>query len=1099
MSLTLHRSPQVDLLAEALASRLAEPLDDPFAPELVIVPAKGVERWLSQRLSHHLGVTRDAHGNRAGHGDGTAANIEFRAPRSLVAEVVGASDDDPWRPDVLVWPLLEVIDASMGEPWCVALTRHLGRSGLHGDDHRHGRRWAVAHRLARLFAAYAAQRPSLLAAWESGADTDGTRSPVPADLAWQPELWRRLVDRLGVASPVARHTRAVERLYASPAAADLPERMSLFGHTRLTVTEVDVLQALAAHRDVDVWLPHASDALWQALREPTADGTVARVDDDTHLVARHPLLATLGRDVRELQRTLAPVAAVSLTVDAPESRPATLLGRLQSDLETNRAPASDHQLAPDDRSIQVHACHGPARQVEVLREALLGLLADDPTLEPRDVVVMCPDIEHFAPLVEAAFGLGGLAGTDEGWHPGQQLQVRLADRSLVQTNPLLGVVGRLLDLAGGRAEATTILDLAATEPVRRRFGLTDDDLDEITRWVDQTGVRWAFDAAHREPFGLAGYVQNTWQFGLDRVLTGAAVSGDARRYFGPTLPYDAVGSSDIDLAGRVAELVDRLRDVTDRLTGTHPVTTWVDTLRTALASLTAVGHGDEWQQHQAEQELAAVGAEQADPTLRLSLSDIRSLMRARLVGRPTRANFRTGSLTVCTMVPMRSVPHRVVCLLGLDDGVFPRAGSPDGDDVLARRPLTGERDARSEDRQLLLDAILAASEHLVITYSGADEVSGRPRPPAVPLGEVLDAVELTAPGAREQVVVHHPLQTFDVRNFVPGRLGTPAAFSFDAAARAAALAGRAPRSAPPTLHELALPPAPRDDVDLEALGAFLRAPARELLRRRLGVSVWDDDDVVADAIPIDLGGLEKWGVGAAILDDRLAGFSPREALQLAWRRGDLPPGSLGWGVARSVAESVEPIAARALDVMEARPRESLDVDVDLGDGRRLRGTVTGLHGDRVVQYSYSSFGARHHLDAWLPLLALSAGRPGTPWTAGTVAKSRGGAQLVVFSPIDPDVARAHLRDLVALRDTGLAQPLRLPLKTGFAFARWGRGAAQKEWVGGRFDGERDKDHHPRVWGPQASFDVLLEGDPQLALPALAERLWRPVLDLAVLA
>ena len=629
----------------------------------------------------------------------------------------------------------------------------------------------------------------MVQAWETGSDTDGTGSPIDADLAWQPELWRRLVAHVGLPSPVDRHRAAIERLAVGPEATDLPSRLSLFGHTRLTVTEVDLLKALAQHRQVDVWLPHASDALWQALRSPSEQGTVPRTADDTHLLAGHPLLATLGRDVRELQRTVASIAATSVSIELPGPRPDTLLGRLQTEIEANRAPVGDLDVDPADRSLQVHACHGPARQVEVLREVVLGLLADDPSLEPRDIVVMCPDIERFAPLVEAAFGLGGVTGSTDGWHPGQQLQVRLADRSLVQTNPILGVLERLLDLADGRASATAVLDLAATEPVRRRFGLSDDDIDTITRWVGETGVRWAFDGDHRAPFGLGAVLQNTWQYGLDRVLAGAAVSADAHRYFDVTLPYDAVGSSDIDLAGRLAELVDRLREVSDRLTGTHPVATWVATLRSAVASLAAVGWGDEWQLHQAEQELAAIGAGQADAALELRLSDVRSLMAARLVGRPSRANFRTGSLTVCTMVPMRSVPHRVVCLLGLDDGVFPRAGSPDGDDVLARRPLTGERDARSEDRQLLLDAVLAASEHLVITYSGADEVSGRVRPPAVPLGELLDSVELTAPGSRSTIEVHHPLQPFDARNFTPGRLGGDAVFSFDTAARAAADGG----------------------------------------------------------------------------------------------------------------------------------------------------------------------------------------------------------------------------------------------------------------------------------------------------------------------
>ncbi len=1109
--LRLHRASRADLLVDALADVLRTPQADPFARELVIVPAKGVERWVSQRLSHALGTGSTD--------DGVCAGVEFRAPRSIVAEIVGPEADDPWSPDTVVWPLLEVVDASLGQPWCPALTRHLGQSGLHGDDVRRGRRWAVAHRLARLFASYAAQRPRMLADWEAGVDTDGAARPVDPDLRWQPELWRRLVARVAQPSPVVRHDVAVERLAVDPDASDLPPRLSLLGHTRLTVTEVDLLRALAEHRQVDIWLPHASDALWHALRDPTSTGPVPRGDDATHLAALHPLLATLGRDVRELQRTLTPIAATSVALDVPSPRPSTLLGRLQSDIEANRAPAADHAVDPSDRSVQVHACHGAARQVEVLREVVLGLLADDPTLEPRDILVMCPDIERFAPLVEAAFGLGGVSSSTDGWHPGQQLQVRLADRSLVQTNPLLGVIGRLLDLAGSRAPATTILDLAGTEPVRRRFGFTDDDLDTMTRWVDETGVRWAFDADHRAPYGLDAYVQNTWRFGLDRMLAGAAVSADAHCYFGPTLPYDAVGSSGIDLVGRLTEMVERLRVITDRLSGTDTVVGWVETLRTAVAALTDVGWGEEWQVHQAERELAAIGAEQADAAIELSLTDIRSLMGARLVGRPTRANFRTGSLTVCTMVPMRSVPHRVVCLLGVDDGVFPRAGSPDGDDVLARRPLTGERDPRSEDRQLLLDAVLAASEALVITYSGADEVTGRPRPPAVPLGELLDATRLTVRGSADHVLVHHPLQRFDERNFTAARLGRDTPFSFDVASRAAAVAGRGPAASPPTLADLVLADAPTRDVDLAALGAFLRTPAKDFLRRRLGLKVFGDDDVIADSMPVELDGLQRWAVGTGMLEDRQRGLSPAEALNMAWRRGDLPPGRLGWEVAREIADTVTPLADRALDVMGGVERSSLDVDVDLGDGRHLRGTVTGLHGERVVVVSYSKFGARHYLDAWLPLLALAAGRPGTAWTAGTVARTRGTPQLVVFSPIDAEIARQHLRDLVALRDLGMAQPLRLPLKTGFVLAKTIKNLqhasavqqqlahrnAAAEWNdrflkdGRLMEGENTKDHHRQVWGVGAPYDVLLDAAPELTITALAERLWRPVLDAAVLA
>ena len=183
----------------------------------------------------------------------------------------------------------------------------------------------------------------------------------------------------------------------------------------------------------------------------------------------------------------------------------------------------------------------------------------------------------------------------------------------------------------------------------------------------------------------------------------------------------------------------------------------------------------------------------ADTALRLP--DIRALLDQHLAGRPTRANFRTGTLTVCTMVPMRSVPHRVVCLVGLDDGVFPRLGVVDGDDALARDPMTGERDIRSEDRQLLLDAIGAATEKLVITYTGANEYSGQPRPPAVPLDELLDTLDMTTTEKiRKRIVIEHPLQPFDIRNVIPGELVPNVPFSFDPTALRAAQASAGDRT-----------------------------------------------------------------------------------------------------------------------------------------------------------------------------------------------------------------------------------------------------------------------------------------------------------------
>ncbi|KAA0098831.1 exodeoxyribonuclease V subunit gamma [Mycolicibacterium sp. P1-18] len=1086
MSLHLHRAERTDLLADGLGALLSHPLDDPFATELVLVPARGVERWLSQRLSHVLG--------RGSGADGVCAGVEFRNPHSLIAEITGTAENDPWSPDAMVWPLLEVVDESLDQPWCRTLATHLGHFAT-GEERelRQGRRYSVARRIAGLFASYARQRPQLLADWRDGSvDLD-------ADLQWQPPLWQALVDRVDADPPHVRHRETVARLRSS--ASDLPPRLSLFGHTRLPVTEIELVGALSTHHDVHLWLPHPSDDLWRALTG--ARGPVPRRDDTSHRCVHHPLLATLGRDLRELQLIL-PAELHTDEYLGGGDHPDTLLGSLQSDIAANAVRPQGRSATLADRSVQVHACHGQARQVDVLREVLLGLLADDPTLEPRDILVMCPDVEAYAPLINADFGLGDVL---RGAHPAHQLRMRLADRSLVQTNPLLGVASQLLALAGSRVTASEVLNLAQSAPVRARFGFTDDNLEDITRWVRQANVRWGFDQEHRQPYGV-DFVHNTWRFGVDRVLAGVAMSDDAHAWVGATLPLDDVGSNRVELAGQLAEFVDRLQRTVDALTGDHPLQHWLQALSEGIEMTTRVDDADAWQTSQMHREFGRV-LEDAGPRAHtvMRLPDVKALLERHLAGRPTRANFRTGTLTVCTMVPMRSVPHRVVCLVGLDDGTFPRQGVTDGDDVLARNPLTGERDTRSEDRQLLLDAIGAATEKLVVTYTGANANSGQPRPPAVPLAELLDALDATTPQpVRDRVVVHHPLQPFDVRNVIPGALVPDVPFTFDSTVLTAARASSSERREQPKFVSGPLPAQPHDDVALADLVGFFKDPVKGFFRALEYTLPWDVDGV-ADEISVDIDALEQWAVGDRMLTDMLRGMSPDDARQAEWRRGTLPPGQLGWRKAGELREQATTLAATALAYRKS-DADAYDVDVDLGAGRRLTGTVSPVFDDHLVSVTYSKLDGKHLLASWIPLLALFAQHPDRDWSAICIGRARRGtrpAERALGQPRQPAVD--VLGDLVRIYDAGRRQPLPLPVKTSYAWAaaRHEGGDPEREasfkWKSGNYPGEDQDPAQVRAWGQNAWLSALMQ--PLLPgeevdgethrLGAYAARLWLPML------
>ncbi len=1103
--LEVHRAEATGALVRALGDLLRIPLPDPFTQEVVAVPARGVERWLTQRLSTVLGAGAAT--------DGICSGVIFPSPARLVDEALAdatgiRAGTDPWaRP---LWPLLDVVDVSLGEPWCRVLAQHLGHGG---DSHRLGRRWATAAHLTELYRSYASARPQVLRDWAAGRDSDG-HGPLPDDLRWQAELWRRLRARLGP-SPAERLADSCAALVDDPGLSGLPERISLFGPTRLHTDQLAVLSALAEHRDVHLWLPHPSPAMWAALEGAAA---TRRRDDPTATVPRHPLLRSLARDVRELQLRLPPHRdthhpgthhpgthhpgrehAGTHQAGTPRGgtwlgdrhRPTTLLGRLQADLRDDRlpVPAAPDSLAGSDTSLQVHACHGPARQVEVLREVLLRLFEDDATLEPRDVLVMCPDVETFAPLVSAAFGLG--AGLP---HPGHALRVRLADRSLRQTNPLLDTLAGLLRLAGSRVTASQVLDLAASPAVRRRFGFDDDDLERVRDWVARSGVRWGIDAPSRAPYGMADVPQNTWRTGLDRVLLGVTTAEDEPVWLGLSLPLDDVDSSDIDLAGRLAELLDRLEDVLAALSGEHPVRHWLATLTRALDLLTATSDADAWQLAQARSELAEAG-EGATTTVRLA--DVRAMLADRLRGRPTRTNFRTGNLTVCAMVPMRSVPHRVVVLLGLDDGVFPRTTGIDGDDVLARDPCVGERDVRSEDRQLFLDAVLAAGERLVVLHTGADPVSGATRPPAVPVGELLDVLEAMAPGSRSQVVVRHPLQPYDVRDF---QGGTP--FSFDPVHLAGARRGALPRQAPAAPQRL---PALGGPVALDDLVAFVEHPVRAYLRQRLRISLPGEDDEVDDALSATLDGLQEWAVGERMLEAALHGLDPGDSRRREWLRGTLPPGPLGRRVLDKVQDRVAPLVEAGRPLLAAPPR-TVDIRLDL-DGRVLSGTVGGVRGGVAARVAYATLSPRHRAAAWVRSLVLAAAGEGD--RAVTVGRyGRRSRTSTIVAPEDP---RGALRSVLGLYDRGMCEPLPLAVKTsaGYAASRLGGNtveqaleSAGREWRNDH-GGEQDDKHHRQVWGDAAPLTALLATAPDddERLPgeltrfgALACRFWAPVLQ-----
>ncbi len=811
----VHRSNRTEVLVDALAELVRVPPADPFAPETIVVQGRGMARWLGLELAARLGIW---------------ANPSFPFPRAFIEQVATAVLGEPaggaavFTPEGLRWAVAAELLRQASAARFAPVQRFLR------DDRDGSRLLPLAARIADLFDQYAVFRPEMVLTWENGGGD-------PTD--WQPALWRALVARLGPLHQAARARALLAALRAGvQPATPLPHRASIFGLATLPPIYVDLLAALDGRIELHLFALSPSRAYWGDLpsarerrRALAAGGDPAELYLDAP-----PLLASLGRVGRDFQQVFESRLSYE---DDPVDRyrepgEGSLLATLQSDVLDLRLRGAAGEppivLAADDGSVAVHACHGPMREMEVLHDRLSALFAADPTLRPHDVIVMTPSIDTYAPLVEAVF-----TSPDR-----PRIPFTIADRRARATRDVVDAFLRTLDLLAGRLPASGVLDLLALDAVRQRFAIPAEALDTIRGWIDEAGVRWGADAAHRVEEGLPACGDNTWRFGLDRLLLGTALPSSEESLWQGALPSGDLEGSEAELLGQFVAFVETLMRFRRLLATPHTAVDWRDRLGELLAAV-AQQKPSYADQHDAVLAALALLAERAaqggfeDP---IGLTAIRRLLDTALAVEGAPLGFLTGAVTFCEMVPMRTVPFRVVALVGLSDGVFPRAPRPLAFDLMARAPRPGDRTPRDDDRYLFLEALLSARERLLITYAGHSITNNAELPPSVVVSELLDAIDATAQlpavadaprKARTAVVHHHPLQPFSPVAFRgPGPLASYARSQY---AGALALCGQ--RQPLPPFISAPLPLQPVTAVTLDELLDFFRNPMRWFLRRRL--------------------------------------------------------------------------------------------------------------------------------------------------------------------------------------------------------------------------------------------------------------------------
>ncbi len=1089
--LRLFTGNRLEVLADKLASRLSVPLSDPLAGEVIVVQSRGMERWLSMEIARRLGV---------------CANVRFPFPKAFVREVFASllddmPSDDAYTPEVMTWRIMRILPAFLHQPGFDRIRRYLEEKNP-SERSSHGtaekgcppeteeravpdagdllRRFQLSERVAYLFDQYLIFRPAMMTAWEKG--KAGER-----DEFWQSELWRALVAESGGNHPAALKEELIRRANRPRTGTSLlPERLSIFGISFLPPFYLDIFHALAGFMEIDMFFMNPSREFWGCIRsDRELDRQVERAREagkeydpsreDLYLERGNSLLSSLGAAGREFFSLILDTAGseADFFTDPGEE---DLLSCLQSDILNLRDRRAEGKkiTSPQDRSIQFHSCHSPMRELETLHDNLLSLFEEDKGLLPGDILVMAPDIEVYAPLIRAVFDMPeGASGSRR-----SQIPFSIADRGGRAENAAIDGFMMILDMAGGRFGAGEALSLLEIPEVGAKFGLNRSDCELAGRWVAEVGIRWGRDGEDRRRLGLPPLEENTWREGLNRLLAGYAMPGREGKLINGILPYDLEGS-ETETLGRFLEYGDKLFFFLNSLVQKRTAAEWPPFLEGLLDGMFAPQEGDATGIQAAREALRQLKhlAEVSGFNELTDISVIKACLNRMFAEKGFGYGFLTGGVTFCSMLPMRSIPFKVICLLGMNGDAYPRKSWAPGFDLMAVRPQPGDRSRRKDDRYLFLEALLSAREKLIISYVGQSCEDNSVMPPSVLVNELIDGLNegFALPeggGVAERLVTSHRLQAFSPAYF----RGKDGLFSYSEENWRAAqcLVGKKEPS-PAAVFRLAAPDAEWRKVEIADLASFFADPVRFLFRKRLDVAFEALPAFPEEREPFSLGGLERYSLIQDMAEKGLAGEDMQAYLKVARASGRMPHGAVGAYYYKSLLKEVQSFIERVEPFHGGVPEMPVDVAFDAA-GFSVRGKIP-LQGGLLVNYRCADLKAKDHLKLWIFHLALNAYLKDKASPARGVLVGRN--ESWTYDP--PEDAEETFAALLDMYWEGLSRPLKFFPRSSWKYGEdvfekgktgeEGLRAAAILWRGSEFnDGESANPYYRACFGDSEPLD-----------------------------
>lgn len=967
----LHSSNKTEnLLAHLITVITNAPLSHPLTSETFLIQDPGIERWLSQQLTSHFGVW---------------ANSQFLFSHKFFTNLATKIDyqlsDSVFSREIMLWRLEKIL-RDIDSATYPLLHQYLS------NKNQPIRRYQLACQLTQVFDQYQIMRPDMLMLWQQGrllyqTDTERWQCALwqtltqSADNKHRGSLWQAVIDKLN---------QSEEGLYTDK----FPERIFIFGLNTLPPLFLDYLQGLSRHCDIHLFLLDPVQNYW-------ADWANKQYRTETD-VASHPLLDMLGKQGREFQQMILEQAHFTYRPESYQSTPVhNNLLQLQNDILANHIKK---RTLSKDNTISIHSCHSRMREVEVLKDQLLNALENDPVLELREIIVMAPNIQDYAPFIGAVFN---------------DIQHAIADCHPRLSNPALGNFIRFLTVSQSRFGWQRVMDVLEQPLVLQKFSISDSDLELIQHWVPQMQTRWGKSATHKKELGLPELSQNTWQATLNRLLMGYAVGNDTQ-FIDNVLPYpDIEGASALAL-GKFNDFIQLLFKASEECKRATSLSQWHTRLyyyaeQLLLAKTTA----EQSQQQQLYVLLQGLVEPSQHHAENVTVEVILAWLESRLSESPSANGFLRGQLTFCSMLPMRSIPFKIIALLGINAGEFPKIDHHSSFDLIKQHFRKGDRCRRSDDRYQFLEIILSARQQLLITYIGQSIHYNNDIPPSVVISELLDVLENHY--QLSNVVCKHPLQAFSSRYF--DNQTELFSYSQHNCKTAIALQNNPPKIEPwwQGKLETEVP----TTIDISALFNFYRQPQHYFFKQQLGLTFSEHSAQIEEREPFTLDPLTAYTINQQWIAQRLAGKPfPLKRLQAQgiWLSGT--SGELAYQHQQSAIEHF--ITEIKQQNLGAR-KETVQIDVSIGQ-YRLMGRLANRYDKGSLIYRYSTLKGKDFMQSWLHHLVINQLQAQNTHLLAI-------DETVVFS--DAIAQTDHLEQLINIFLYGLQQPNAFFTESSFAY------------------------------------------------------------------